>query len=154
LIRNGWKILFHPLFAERIRALRVEAEELKASLTEDSYRSHPRVRLLAAVFRLIRDVIPENPNAPDFQLRADLAKFRRAKSHGLPERYRLFWVFSSTARTIIFLYLNDESTLRKQGSRTDPYELFKGMVRQGRIGDDYETNRAMLDAENRAQNPA
>jgi hypothetical protein len=32
------------------------------------------------------------------------------KDHGLPERYRLYWVFSDRYRTIIFLYLNDVTT--------------------------------------------
>src|ERR1035437_5866400 len=43
-IRHGWRILFHPFFAERMRAPRLEAEELKASLPEARFRSHPRVR--------------------------------------------------------------------------------------------------------------
>ena len=153
MICRGWRIFFHPIFAERFRVLRAEVEELKARLPDAEYRAHPQVRLLAAVVRLVREIIPENPNAPEFRLHDDLAKFRWAKGHGLPERYRLFWAFSSTAKAIVFLYLNDEHTLRKEGSRTDPYNIFKAMVQQGKVGEDFAANRLMIREEDRSQNP-
>lgn len=121
---NGWRILFHPVFAKRFAALRNEAERLKGSLTDEQYRQHPTAKLLTGVTQLIQQQVPADPNAPDFRLKGDLAKFRRAKGKGLPPRYRLFWVFSSKARVIIFLYLNDEDTLRKEGSPRDPYQIF------------------------------
>lgn len=100
------------------------------------------MKLVAAVKRVVTDIVPEDPNRSDFWLGADLAKFRRVKRHGLPERYRLFYVFSSTARTVIYLYLNDEATLRKAGAATDAYGVFAGMVAAGRIGADLESNYA------------
>jgi hypothetical protein len=62
------------------------------------------------------------------------------KKHGLPERFRLFYTFSSAQRVIIPLYLNDANTLRKRGAGSDPYEIFKRMVRQGDVGTDFEAN--------------
>jgi toxin with endonuclease activity of toxin-antitoxin system len=62
------------------------------------------------------------------------------KKHGLPERFRLFYTFSSAQRVIIPLYLNDANTLRKRGAGSDPYEIFKRMVRQGDVGSDFEAN--------------
>jgi toxin YhaV len=58
----------------------------------------------------------------------------RAKGPGLPDRYRLFWVFSEAARTIIFLYLNDEASLRKAGAKSDPYAVFGRMVARPEVG--------------------
>ena len=43
---------------------------------------------------------------------------------------------------MIFLYLNDQATLRQEGSRTDPYEVFKRLVARGDIGPDFEANHA------------
>ncbi len=43
-------------------------------------------------------------------------------------------------RVIIFLYLNDEATLRKEGAKSDPYRVFRRMVDRGEIGDDFEAN--------------
>jgi len=73
-------------------------------------------------------------------LEDDISKFRRVKKHGLPERFRLFYTFSSVQRVIIPLYLNDANTLRKTGAGSDPYEIFKRVVRQGDVGSDFETN--------------
>jgi len=141
---NGWRILFHPIFAERFAALRGEVERLKQSLPDELYRQHPTAKLLAGVTQLIQQQVPANPNAPDFRLKGDLAKFRRAKGKGLPPRYRLFWVFSSKARVIIFLYLNDEVTLRKEGSPHDPYNVFSAAVQRGDIGQDFDVNLSMI----------
>lgn len=62
------------------------------------------------------------------------------KKHGLPERYRLFYTFSSVERVIIPLYLNDADTLRKRGAGSDPFEIFKRMVRRGEVGSDFEAD--------------
>jgi toxin YhaV len=140
LVVNGWTLLYHPLFGRRYTALRNEARRLKRELTPQAFARHPLVKLAAAVQRLVMQIVPADPNAPEFRLRGELAKFRRAKGRGLPPRYRLFWVFSETTRTVILLYLNDEATLRKEGARSDPYVVFGGLVRRGEIGDDFEEN--------------
>ena len=59
--------------------------------------------------------------------------WRRIK-RGLPQRYRLFFMFASTPlQVIIYAWLNDEDTLRKEGSRTDVYEVFKRMLERGEV---------------------
>jgi toxin YhaV len=117
-----------------------EVERLRGRLTADAYRGHPTVKLFAAVVHLLRDIVPADPNAPRFRLGGDLRTFRRAKKLGLPPRCRLFWVFSELHRTIVFLHLNDENTLRKDGANTDPYEIFRRKVARGEIGSDFEAN--------------
>jgi toxin YhaV len=117
---NGWRILGHPVFRERYLALRSEARRLASTRPVAEARQHPTIKLFAAVNQILTDVIPADPDAPDFRLRDELAMFRRVKGHGLPDRYRLFFVFSSARRVIIVLYLNDDSSLRKEGERTDP----------------------------------
>ncbi|MCL5957968.1 MAG: type II toxin-antitoxin system YhaV family toxin [Chloroflexi bacterium] len=114
--------------------------KLKRELPPQEYVEHPVVRLTAAVYRLVTDIVPSDPDAREFLLRGELAKFRRAKGHGLPPRYRLFWVFSSRARVIIFLYPNDPATLRKAGAKNDPYAVFRRLVARGEIGPDFESN--------------
>ncbi len=101
---------------------------------------HPDVKLLAAVVRLVETIVPADPDHPDFRLVGDLGRFRRAKGRGLPARYRLFWVFSSRARAIVFLYLNDASSLRKAGAKSDPYARFSDLVRRGELGADFDAN--------------
>jgi toxin YhaV len=129
-------VYFHPRFAEQFNALVAAAEKAKRVGRDD----HPDVKLLAAVVRLVETVVPADPNDPDFRLRGDFARFRRAKGRGLPSRYRLFWVFSSRARAIVFLYLNDASSLRKAGAGSDPYARFADQLRRGEIGADFDAN--------------
>ena len=109
-------------------------------MSRKDYEQHPEVKLLAAAHRLITSLIPADPNASDFRLEDDLGKFRRVKKHGLPERFRLFYTFSSVERVIIPLYLNDADTLRKRGAGSDPYEIFKRMVGRGEVGSGFEAN--------------
>lgn len=71
------------------------------------------------------------------------------KKHGLPERYRLFYTFSSVERVIIPLYLNDIDTLRKRGAGSDPYQIFKRMLHRGEVGSDFEANWRQWLAANR-----
>ncbi|HET7159325.1 MAG TPA: type II toxin-antitoxin system YhaV family toxin, partial [Burkholderiales bacterium] len=59
--------------------------------------------------------------------------WRRVKK-GLPERYRLFFRFASRpVKLIVYVWFNDEDTLRKAGSRTDVYEVFKRMLMRGKV---------------------
>ena len=142
LVVNGRTLLYHPLFGRRYNELRAEARRLKRELPRDEFIRHPLVKLVAAVHRLITQTVPADPNAPEYRLRGSLAKFRRAKGRGLPPRYRLFWVFSETTKTVIFLYLNDETTLPKDRARSDRYEVFKTLVERGEIGEGVEANHA------------
>lgn len=85
-------------------------------------------------------IVPADPDHADFRLRGDLSQFRRAKGRGLPSRYRLFWMFSSRAHAIVFLHLNDGSSSRKAGARTDVYAHFAARVRRGESGADFAAN--------------
>jgi len=142
LVQNGWKLFYHPVFGDRYAELRDRARALKKQLPRNEFVRHPEVKLVAAVRRVVLESIPENPNRPDFWLKGDLAKFRRVKRYGLPDRYRLFYVFSEQQKVVIVLYLNERGTLRKEGAKTDPYEVFGELVRSGRIGADFEANVA------------
>lgn len=140
LVKNGWSLRYHRVFGDHYNELRARVRRLRETLPRDEFIHHPEAKLLAAVKRAIEDTVPAEPNRPDFWLKGDLSEFRRVKGYGLPDRYRLFYVFSQKARSIIYLYLNDSGTLRKEGSKTDPYEVFSDLVSSGRIGKDFDTN--------------
>ena len=136
---NVWLTLYHPVFLRRYRALSATVRELKERLPEEDYREHPTVKLFAAVRKLIGEIVPADPNAREYRLRKPLERHRRAKKRGLPARYRLLWVFSTTEKFILFTYLNDGATIRKEGAATDPYSVYEQMVKRGEIGDDFDT---------------
>jgi hypothetical protein len=61
------------------------------------------------------------------------AHWRRVK-RGLPSRYRLFHRFSSKpVRVVVYVWLNDEATLRKAGAKTDVYTVFQRMLARGEV---------------------
>ena len=43
----------------------------------------------------------------------------------------------------MYLYLNDETTLRKEGAGTDPYAVFGRLRDRGEIGADFAANMAL-----------
>jgi toxin YhaV len=102
------------------------------------YRHHPHVKLFTAVTKLVRDIIPADPAAPEFILGNTLGPknrhWRRAKFSG---RFRLFFRFHSGTRTIIYAWMNDENSLRKSGAKTDPYRIFQKTLQSGRPPSDW-----------------
>lgn len=128
---NGWRLFQYPLFENQLRKLTEAVEELSIS-RPDTYREHPKAKLLATIHRHVTGIIPRDPNAPEFRqgdtLGPDNRHWFRAKFH---QRYRLFFRFSTKDRVIVYVWVNDEFTLRKAGSKTDAYAVFKSMLNAG-----------------------
>jgi toxin YhaV len=89
--------------------------------------------------KLILEIIPGDPSASAFRqgdtLGVDRRHWYRAKFGG--GRFRLFFRFSSGAKTILYAWVNDEKTLRTYGSKTDAYAVFKKMLNAGNPPDDW-----------------
>jgi toxin YhaV len=137
LVVNGWSIYAYPDFAARLRTLREEVEKQRRRDPE-RYRATPAAKVLAALRRVALVEIPSDPGASRFRQGGTLGKqhrfWRRAK---FLARFRLFFRYSTDARVIVYVWLNDENTLRKEGSRTDPYHVFKDMLERGRPPSDW-----------------
>jgi toxin YhaV len=139
-IQNGWSLYGHPFFIARLTALIDEVEAL-AEANPEGFHRHPHYTLLECVQHQVETVVPRNPGDAVFSLGNTLGKdhrhWRRAKK-ALPQRYRLFFQYRSTApQTIIYAWLNDEMTLRKAGAKTDVYTVFRHMLSSGKIPDTY-----------------
>ena len=139
MIANGWSLYYYGTF----KAALDELEAVVAKLARDNptgYEAHPKTRLLALVYRAVMQLVPANPDAPDFRLGKTLGSentnWRRVKK-GMPDRYRLFFRFASNPfKAIVYVWFNDENTLRKAGSKTDVYESFKRMLARGVVPTD------------------
>jgi toxin YhaV len=131
-----WQLFYFKLF----KAALDELEQAVINLAEQNpneYKSHPKTRLLASVYKCITQLVPANPDHPDFRLGKTLGKeyayWRRVKK-GMPDRYRLFFRFaSSPVQLIVYVWFNDEDTLCKAGSKTDVYEVFQRMLMRGEV---------------------
>jgi toxin YhaV len=139
--RNGWTLYYFPLFKDRLDALEQKLTDL-AEKHPQRLASHPQAKLLKKVLLAIENEVPHNPAAPTFELGHTLgvenAHWRRVKDR-LPPRYRLFFQFASSDNKIIYAWLNDEASLRKDGSKSDVYVVFQRLLRQNRVPSDYAT---------------
>ena len=139
---HGWQLWFGELFEARWRALRARVRRLKAELGESEFAAHPDVKLFAALVHIVHETVPLNPDHTDFQLGKTLGgrftSWRRVKRHGLPDRYRLFFKYSSSHKVIVFVWLNDADMLRKDGASSDPYTVFRRMLENGHPPDDFD----------------
>lgn len=136
--RAGWKLYQHPAFGKPFERLAREVGRLR-SADPTGYESHPKAKLLKRIVDLILVEIPRDPAAPEYRLGKTLGPqyrhWRRARFLG---RFRLFFRFSSAHRTIIYAWLNDERTLRKAGSRSDPYRVFTRRLGKGDPPDNWD----------------
>ncbi len=144
--RSGWSLFQHQLFQKKLEALTADVESLATS-DPSGYKAHPKTKLLDTIRRHILEIIPSNPNAPEFRqgntLGEDNRHWFRVKFH---ERFRLFYRFSSKDKIIIYAWINDETTLRKRGAKTDVYQVFQGMLEGGNPPSSFDQLKAQSKA--------
>jgi len=135
--RNGWRLFRHPAFRRTLDALNADVQRVMAQRPED-WQSHPKAKLLRRIVDLIEVEIPRNPGAPEYAqghtLGPSYRHWRRAK---FMSRFRLFFRFDSASRMIVYGWVNDENSLRKAGSCTDPYAVFRHRLEIGDPPDDW-----------------
>lgn len=136
---NGWTLYTHPLFAEQVENLAAAVETARAK-DPKAYRSSANAKLLAAIAKLMFEIIPADPSRRDFRQGATLGPSRkhwfRAKfGNG---RFRLFFRYSSSARIIIYAWVNDANSLRSYGAKSDAYAVFKTMLDKGNPPDEWD----------------
>lgn len=139
MVINGWKILYYKVFQQCLRELAQEVVRLK-NQDPEGYKQHPKTKLLAYVNKTVKEIVPADPFDRQFLLGNTLGReyrhWRRAKS-SLPPRYRLFFQVDSEKKSIIYVWLNSESTLRKAGAKTDVYAVFQHKLDSHEIPDNF-----------------
>lgn len=138
---NGWALYAHPFFTARLIEL---TSSVKKLIEKDptGFHHHPLYHLYESVMEQVTRHVPADPMHRDFRQGSTLGPkhqhwFRVKK--GMPQRYRLFFQFRSTApKTIIYAWFNDEDTVRKAGAKTDVYETFKAMLKGGKMPDKFD----------------
>lgn len=136
---NGWTIRAHPLLFDQLEKL-TDAVEAQRRKDPTGYRTSANAKLLAALRTLMFEKIPADPASPAYlqgnTLGPDHRHWFRAK-FGVG-RFRLFFRYSSRARVIIYAWVNDETTLRSYGARSDAYAVFRQMLAGGNPPDDWD----------------
>lgn len=134
----GWTILAHPLFLAQIEKLVAAAHAEQSGLSTEV---GPNAKLLGHLLDLAFDKIPRDPANPAFRHGGTLGEnrknwFRAKTGNG---RYRLFYRFQSSARIIVYAWVNDEYSLRTYGSKTDAYATFAKMLDAGSPPNDWDS---------------
>jgi toxin YhaV len=134
-VSNGWEIYFHPqLFGTQYRELLDRVSQLRGKLSDSEFKTHPTVKLFAAITVAAETKIPSDPFASHFALTGALKRYGRVKKMGLPQRYRLFFRAFDTPelKAIVILWLGFP---RKEGAKDDCYEVFTKTVARGTFPD-------------------
>ena len=102
------------------------------------YSKKNSAKRLAAIRKLIFDVIPQDPARPEYRqgktLGGEYKHWFRAKFF---QQYRLFFRFHSSAKIIVFAWVNDEDSKRAFESGNDAYRVFRKMLEGGNPPDEW-----------------
>ncbi|MBV6626628.1 MAG: type II toxin-antitoxin system YhaV family toxin [Rivularia sp. (in: Bacteria)] len=153
LIINGWSIFLHPLFLAQCEELLTQVEILRQK-NPQNYQKKNATKRLAAIAKLIFEVIPQDPTRSEYRqgitLGEDYKHWFRAKFF---QQYRLFFRYHQASKIIIFAWVNDEDSKRAYGSKTDAYRIFRKMLDNDKPPDDWDTLLEEAKAEsNRLEN--
>ncbi|MDQ2989582.1 MAG: type II toxin-antitoxin system YhaV family toxin [Pseudomonadota bacterium] len=136
---NGWTIYAHPVFLAQYDALAVQVELLREK-DPDGYKKKNPTKRLAAIQKLVFEVIPQDPTRPEYRqggtLGDDHKHWLRAKFY---QQYRLFFRYHVGSKVIVFAWVNDEKNERAYGSADDAYKIFRRMLKNGRPPDSWDT---------------
>jgi toxin YhaV len=138
MILNGWTLLSHGEINNQLRKLASEYERARKSDPE-GFSSNANVKVFAALGKLMLETIPEDPTRPEYRQGNTLGNSNRhwfrAKFF---QRFRLFFRYDSRHRIIVYAWVNDSNTLRKEGAKSDAYAVFAGMLESGNPPKDWD----------------
>ena len=138
LVINGWSIFAHSLFLDQFEELLTQVELLRQK-DPQTYHKKNATKRLAAIAKLVFEVIPQDPTRNEYRQGATLGDeykhWLRAKFF---QQYRLFFRYHQESKIIVFAWVNDEDSKRTYGSRTDAYRIFKKMLENDRPPDDWD----------------
>jgi len=125
MVSNESRIRFHAAFELVLDELiAVVAKERERD--PDNYRNSPRTKLLASVYKAIRDDIPADPSqAAYYQGENKDYSYRQWKRAKPAKQYRLFFRCVNGSNLIIYAWLNSEISLGKYKSHMEAYRAFR-----------------------------
>ena len=131
LVVNGWTLLQDPAFEGAYEDLVATVDGLRKRHPK-TYGTKAPTKILAAIEKLTKEVIPTDPTSPVFDLGNTIGPEHRAwKRAKFLQQFRLFFRYDTRSKVIIYGWVNDESTKRAYGSKTDAYRTFQKRLAAG-----------------------
>src|SRR3990167_7598248 len=95
------------------------------------YKKKNSTKQLAAISKLIFEMIPNDPTLPEYRqggtLGPNYKHWHRAKFF---QQYRLFFRYHQESKVIIYAWVNDVETKRAYDSKSDAYLVFTKMLKK------------------------
>ena len=130
-VYNGWKLYAHPCFIDQLTVLAEQVEILR-EIEPNRYMEKKATKKLAAIRKLILEIVPSNPERPEYRQGDALGPNRRHWFRAkLFQQYRLFFRFHSPSHIIVYVWINGDDSLRAYGSKSDVYRTFQKMLDSG-----------------------
>ena len=128
MVSNESRIRFHAAFESVLDELvAVVAKERERD--PENYRKSPSTRLLASVYKAIKNDIPADPLHPRYyQGETEGYSYRQWRRAKPVEDYRLFFRCVKESNLIIYAWLNSELSLVKYKSHLEAYRAFRKNV--------------------------
>lgn len=135
---NGWTIYAHELFLTQYTELKDQVALLKKT-DPLNYTKKNATKRLAAIQKLIGEIIPRDPTSPEFRQGNTLGSTNkhwfRAKFF---QQYRLFFRYQVKSKIIVLVWVNDDKSKRAYGSKTDAYKVFEKMLKSDNPPDSWK----------------
>ncbi len=129
---NGWQLFQYKLFTDQLDKLVAEVKMLQQSQPE-TYKKHPKTKRLVRIRQLMWEEIPTQPGHERWNqgntLGTEYRLWKRAKFG--QNRFRLFFRYDAPKKIILYAWVNDENTLRKEGDKNNPYAIFARGLKKG-----------------------
>lgn len=136
---HGWTVFMHPLFLAQLQALSQEVQGLQHK-DPGGYTRKNAAKRLAAIRKLVFDVIPQDPARPEYRQGHALGdEHRHWFRASFFQQYRLFFRFHAPSKIIVFAWVNDEGSKRAYESDNDAYRVFRKMLASGHPPGDWDS---------------
>jgi toxin YhaV len=133
-----WLKLIHPAFEFEFNLYQSKALEAQSRVGESWVNTSAGKKFLALNYQ-IRQRIPSDPTNPEFRLGHTLGRQHKHWFRGkFLQQYRIFFRYSTRSRIIAYAWVNNSESLRKYGSHSDAYLVFKKMLESGKIPNNWD----------------
>jgi toxin YhaV len=128
---NAWRIFVHE-------ALETQLVKLAGSVAwmhvaqQTTHRNNRHKKVLKSIKRAMYESVPADPGRIEHRLGHTIGRKHTAWFRvKILQQFRLFYRYDSKRKIIVYVWVNDEQSLRAYGSKTDAYALFKKMLDGG-----------------------
>jgi len=133
---NGWTLFVHPLLLDQLEALHGQVAALREN-APTTYVNKNAAKQLAALVKLIFEIIPHNPERPEYRNGSTLGEgHRNWFGARFFQQYRLYFRYHRESKIIVYVWLNNEDPERADGSADDAYREIRYLFENSRLADE------------------